>query len=65
MITQKQCAEILNKWPIDYTPRYRTFICGGCGKTIRKAWHIHCVIDGFKREFHLCRRCGLKYKLKV
>lgn len=63
MITQKQCLAILNKWEINWTPEYRTFTCGRCGRTIRKSWHIHCKEGGFKREFHLCKSCGKKYNL--
>jgi len=63
MITPKKCAEILNRWEINWTPEYRGFTCAGCLKKIRKAWHIHFMEDGYKREFHLCKKCGKKYNL--
>lgn len=68
MITQQQALELLRKWePLtfipEYIPVYRAYTCADCAKEIRKAWHIHCLIGGYKREFHLCRNCGLKYGL--
>lgn len=63
-LTQEECVKLLNKWPIDYTSQYRRFTCANCGRDIAKAWHIHCLDGGYKREFHLCRKCGLKYELK-
>lgn len=63
MISQKDCVRLLNKWPINYTPEYRRYTCADCGKTMVKAWHIHCLEGGYKREFHLCRKCGKKYDL--
>lgn len=61
MISQSDCVKLLNKWKIDMTPQYRRFICAGCGKQMYKAWHIHCLEGGYKREFHLCRKCGKHY----
>lgn len=65
MITNDQAIELLRKWEIDWTPRYRGFICACCGKEIKKAWHIHCMDGEFKREIHLCRECGRRYGMTV
>ena len=64
LLDQKECKRLLDGWPIPIIPEYREFTCASCGQTIQKAWHIHCLIGGYKREFHLCDRCGLKYGLK-
>ena len=64
MISTKEAVKIIDKWSIDWEPQYRGFICGGCGKTVRKAWHIHVKKFPYKRELHLCRKCGKKYDLK-
>ena len=68
MITQKQMLKLLRKWePIAFSPEhdaeYREFTCAECGRKIRKAWHIHCLIGGYKREFHLCKKDGRLYGL--
>lgn len=65
MITNEQAIELLRRWEIDWTPRYRGYTCARCGKTIEKAWHIHCEDGEFKREIHLCRDCGLVYDMKI
>lgn len=61
-VSQEDCVRLLNKWPITCTPEYRAYICADCGKNIRKAWHIHCLDGGYKREFHLCKECGKEHE---
>ena len=62
-LTQQKCVELLDKWKIDWKPQYRAFTCAGCGQEIEKAWHIHCLDGGYKREFHLCDKCGENYDM--
>jgi len=64
-LTQQDCVDLLNKWDINVVPEYRRFTCAGCGKEMNRAWHIHCLDGGYKREFHLCKKCGKEYGLKV
>lgn len=65
MITQKQLKEIIEGWgEPDYEPKYRVPLCAGCGKRVYfRIWHIFLREYGFKREVHLCKKCGKKYGL--
>lgn len=71
MITPQDIARELDKFPVEYMdaekiqPEYRRFTCFGCGRYISKAWHIHYESSKKHRELHLCKKCGLKYNLKV
>jgi len=64
ILDQKECERLLNGWSISVIPQYRKFTCASCGKEMIKAWHIHCLTGGYKREFHLCKECGLIYGLR-
>jgi len=69
-MNNQEIVRELDKFPVEYTPieliktEYRAFTCFGCGKFIRKAWHLHYEAKGNHRELHLCRKCGLKFNLK-
>ena len=63
MITQNELLALVERWPIDYTPQYRRFVCAKCGCEMDMAWHVHLVEGGFKREIHLCKSCGEDYGL--
>jgi hypothetical protein len=69
MLSNQQIGEMLDKFPVEYTPieliksEYRAPTCFGCGKFVRKCWHIHYETDNQHRELHLCRSCGRKYSL--
>ena len=65
MITSKQILDLIASQSIDYTPKYRRSMCTGCLRKGHKFWHIWLEDGGFKKEIHLCRKCGLKYGMKV
>ena len=66
MITQKQLDELVRKWgEPNLIPQYRRPTCANCGKTMYFGmWHCFIKEYGYKREVHLCKRCGKKYNLK-
>jgi hypothetical protein len=64
MITEDQILELLGAQPIHYEPSYRVPICTGCRKPGYKFWHIWLDKGGFKKEIHLCKKCGLDYGMK-
>lgn len=65
MITQKQLDELVKKWgEPSYEPKLRFATCADCGRKLYFGmWHCFIGEYGYKREIHLCRRCGKKYKL--
>jgi len=63
MITQKQLVALADKWEIDFTPQYRMATCADCGAKVYRMWHCWFVAGGYKKEIHLCRKCGKKYNL--
>jgi hypothetical protein len=70
-MTNQEIANELDKFPVEFTPieliktEYRAPTCFGCGRFIRKAFHIHYEAKGNHRELHLCRKCGEKRGLCV
>jgi len=65
MITKKQILEILGTQHIDFTPKYRRSLCSVCLTEHNKFWHIWLVGGGYKKEIHVCRKCGKKYGMIV
>lgn len=59
----KRILRIVRKWNAK-KPEYRTFRCGNCQKTMRKAWHVWLYDGGFKTEVHFCKRCGKQLGLE-
>ena len=43
-------------------PSYRMATCVACGRRIIRCWHVWLVTGGFKKEVHLCARCGRDYQ---
>ncbi len=37
---------------------YRMATCVVCGRRMIRMWHAWTSSGGFKKEVHLCRRCG-------
>jgi len=64
MITNKQILDILATQNIDFTPKYRRSLCTSCLKQGNKFWHIWLDEGGYKKEIHICRKCGLEYGMK-
>jgi len=64
MISKDKLFDLLERWPVKLKPEFRGFTCVSCGKIIQKAWHIHYIGNGKRRELHLCKKCGLIYNLK-
>jgi RNase P subunit RPR2 len=63
MITQEELVRLANKWPIDWKPKYRRPICANCGVTMAVMWHCWLNEGGYKKEIHLCKKCGNQYNL--
>lgn len=42
-------------------PRYRRATCVDCGRPMIRMWHLWLLDGGFKKEVHLCKRCGKKW----
>lgn len=63
MITQEQLAALQAKWDIDMYPTFREPLCNDCGRVCRKVWHLWLEHDGWKKEGHVCEKCGKKYGL--
>jgi RNase P subunit RPR2 len=63
MITQQELVRLANKWPIKWKPEYRRPICIGCGRNVAVMWHIWLDEGGYKKEVHLCKKCGKGYDL--
>ena len=64
MINTQQILDILNSQEIDFTPKYRRSVCTVCLKEGNKFWHIWLNSHGWKKEVHVCKKCGLKYGMK-
>jgi hypothetical protein len=64
LITSEQILEILAGQTIDFTPQYRQSLCSVCLKPKNKFWHIWLVEGGYKKEIHICRKCGKAYGLE-
>ena len=67
MISQETLLELANKHEpaaSQSLPSYRAATCVVCGKTMHKMWHCWLNIGGFKKEIHLCRKCGIKYHIE-
>ena len=62
-VTQKELVRLANKWKIDWKPKYRKATCANCGIEMTKMWHIWLDEGGYKKEIHLCKKCGEKYGL--
>ncbi len=43
-------------------PSYRMATCVRCGRRMARMWHLWLHDGGFKKEIHLCRRCGKHYR---
>ena len=43
-------------------PAFRMATCVACGKRMVRMWHLWLRDGGFKKEVHLCRRCGKAYQ---
>jgi RNase P subunit RPR2 len=65
MITEDQILEILATQKIYFIPKYRRSLCSACLKEGNKFWHIWLNKGGYKKEVHICRKCGEKYGMKV
>jgi hypothetical protein len=65
MITPRQFDKLVSKWgEPSYKPTFRRPACASCGRTMYfRMWHIFSDKYGYKREIHLCGRCGRKYGL--
>jgi hypothetical protein len=60
-ISQNELLKLVIPWDVNYIPEYRRFVCAKCGCEMDMAWHIHFVEHGYKREIHLCNKCGIHY----
>lgn len=43
-------------------PSYRMATCVQCGRRMVCMWHLWVSNGGFKKEVHMCRRCGKRYR---
>ena len=43
-------------------PSFRMATCVVCGRRMVWMWHLWLRDGGFKKEVHLCRRCGRAYQ---
>ncbi len=39
-------------------PTFRMATCVVCGRSMVKMWHLWTDTHGFKKEVHMCRKCG-------
>lgn len=42
-------------------PSYRMATCVTCGKRMIRMWHLWLKTGGFKKEIHMCKRCGKEW----
>ena len=64
-ITQRQLAELCDRHePMASAspPRFRRATCVNCGRPMLRMWHLWLAEGGFKKEVHMCRRCGKAYR---
>lgn len=43
-------------------PAYRMATCVVCGRRMARMWHLWLAAGGFRKEVHMCRRCGKAYR---
>lgn len=73
-MNQKVLIALHDQWEPECSakqPEFREATCAGCGRKVRKMWHVWLNHrSGITRrkvtkEIHLCRRCGAKHGLKA
>lgn len=65
LIPQQVLLELANRhepFASSSPPGYRKATCVDCGKTMTRMWHCWLRDGGFKKEIHLCRRCGAQWQ---
>lgn len=62
---QQQMLDLANAHEIVWEPEFRKPTCAGCDKEMPdKMWHVWLNAGIFRKELHLCWRCGERYGLK-
>lgn len=65
LISQAELLALVNKHEPEASassPEYRLATCVKCGTPMIRMWHLWLGDGGFKKEVHLCGRCGLDYQ---
>lgn len=68
MITQEQLVDLANHWEPEASqspPGFRKATCVVCAAPMVEMWHLWLGDGGFKKEIHMCARCGMDYGLMV
>ena len=66
MITQEELVRLANLHEPEASaspPSFRKATCVVCKDPMVEMWHLWLHEGGFKKEIHMCIRCGLDYNL--
>lgn len=61
MLTREQVSALANSWEPEAsqsTVKFRKATCVMCARPMSKMWHIWLDDGEFKKEIHMCKKCG-------
>lgn len=64
LISQDELVELANRHEPAASaspPGFRKATCVKCGRKMVRMWHLWLHDGGFKKEIHMCKRCGKDY----
>lgn len=64
--SQGALADLANQWEPEASaspPSFRRATCVVCAQPMERMWHLWLQEGGFKKEIHMCARCGMDHSL--